>query len=77
MTVITISREFGCYGDLLAERVARTLKFHLVDKAFIRDVLAQYGLTEFDEEYESKAGSSGDDAWLMHDHPCVPHTRPL
>lgn len=59
MTVITISRESGSYGDLLAERVARTLGYHLVDKAFISAVLAQYGLTEFEEEYERKPGFWG------------------
>lgn len=56
MTVITISREFGSYGDVLAERVARTLGCHLVDKAFVSDVLRQYGVAEFDLEYEKQPG---------------------
>ena len=56
MTVITISREFGSGGDALAERVAETLGFHLVDKAFISAVLCQYGITEFDAEYEKTPG---------------------
>jgi cytidylate kinase len=56
MTVITISREFGSGGDLLAERVAASLGYHLVDKAFISAVLCQYGLVEFDAEYEKKSG---------------------
>lgn len=59
MTVITISRECGSYGDLLAERVARTLGYHLVDKAFVSAVLSQYGLAEFEEEYEKKPGFWG------------------
>lgn len=56
MTVITISREFGSGGDMLAERVAATLGYHLVDKAFISAVLCQYGLTEFELEYEKAPG---------------------
>ena len=56
MTVITISREFGSGGDALAERLAATLGYHLVDKAFIGAVLCQYGLAEFDLEYEKTPG---------------------
>lgn len=56
MTVITISREFGSGGDALAERVAATLGYHLVDKTFISAVLCQYGVTEFDVEYEKTPG---------------------
>lgn len=56
MTVITISREFGSGGDLLAEKVASALGYHLVDKAFISEVLRQYGLAEFDIEYEKQPG---------------------
>lgn len=56
MSVITISREFGSGGDVLAERVAEALGYHLVDKAFISAVLHQYGIVEFDEEYEKQPG---------------------
>lgn len=56
MTVITISREFGSVGDLLAERVAAALNYHFVDKAFVSSVLCQYGLAEFDLEYEKQPG---------------------
>jgi cytidylate kinase len=56
MTVITISREFGSGGDLLAEKVAASLGYHLVDKAFISAVLCQYGLAEFDLDYETQPG---------------------
>jgi cytidylate kinase len=56
MTVITISREYGSGGDLLAEKVAHSLGYHLVDKAFVSAVLCQYGLAEFDIEYEKKPG---------------------
>lgn len=56
MTVITISREYGSGGDQLAEKVAQALGYHLVDKAFVSEVLCQYGLTEFDSEYEKQPG---------------------
>lgn len=56
MSVITISREFGSGGDLLAENVAGALGYHLVDKAFVGAVLCQYGLAEFDIEYEKQPG---------------------
>ena len=56
MRVITISREFGSGGSLLAEKVASALGYHLVDKAFISEVLRQYGLAEFDIEYEKQPG---------------------
>ena len=56
MTVITISREFGSFGDVLAERVAHALGYHLVDKAFVSAVLRQYGVAEFDLEYETQPG---------------------
>jgi len=56
MRVVTISREFGSGGDVLAEQVAKALGFHLVDKAFISSVLNQYGLVEFDAEYEKRPG---------------------
>jgi len=56
MGIITISREFGSGGDQLAAEVARSLGYHLVDKAFISAVLCQYGVTEFDVEYEKQSG---------------------
>ena len=56
MTVITLSREFGCEGDRVAAQVAETLGYHLIDKDFIADVLEQYGLVEFNAEYDSKLG---------------------
>ena len=56
MTVITISREYGSGGDQLAEKVAQALGYQLVDKAFVSAVLCQYGLTEFDSEYEKQPG---------------------
>lgn len=51
MSVITISREFGSEGDVIAQGVAQTLGFHFVDQKFIGTILGQYGYVEFDEEY--------------------------
>jgi cytidylate kinase len=56
MTVITISRDFGSGGELLAGQVAQSLGYHLVDRAFVSAVLRQYGVAEFDVEYEKQAG---------------------
>jgi cytidylate kinase len=51
--VITISREFGSEGENIAERIAKTLGYHFVDKNVISDLLGQYGVVEFDREYET------------------------
>ena len=56
MSVITISRDFGSEGDYIAERIARTLGYHFVDKEFFESVLSQYGLVEFDREYDVLPG---------------------
>jgi len=53
MSVITISREFGSGGSVIAQKVSKALDYHLVDKEFIGEVLSQYGLVEFDKEYDS------------------------
>ena len=53
MSVITISREFGSEGDGIARRIAQTLGYHFVDREFIGTLLGQYGLIEFDKEYEA------------------------
>jgi cytidylate kinase len=52
MAVITISREFGSDGDWIAERVAQSLGYRLVGKELIGALLREYGLVEFDKEYE-------------------------
>ncbi len=52
MAVITISREYGSDGDWIAERVAQSLGYHLVGKELIGALLSEYGLVEFDKEYE-------------------------
>jgi cytidylate kinase len=53
MSVITISRQYGSEGDRIAAQVAQTLGYHLVDKTLIGNLLAEYGLVEFDREYET------------------------
>jgi cytidylate kinase len=56
MSAITISREYGSEGEIIAERTAQLLGYHLVDKEFIAAVLNRYGLIDFGEEYESLPG---------------------
>ncbi|MBE7555658.1 MAG: cytidylate kinase-like family protein [Anaerolineales bacterium] len=56
MAVITISRELGSAGSTIAERAARTLGYHFVDKRTIAEVLIQYGFVEFDKAYDSAPG---------------------
>jgi cytidylate kinase len=56
MSVITISRDFGSEGDYIAERIAQTLGYHFVDKEFFSTVLSEYGLVEFDREYDTLPG---------------------
>lgn len=54
--IITISREFGCNGTEVAERLARKLKFFLVNKKYINESMVKHGLTE--EQLESLEESS-------------------
>lgn len=56
MSVITISREFGSVGDDIGARVARRLGYHLVDKEFIGALLREYGLLNFEKEFETPQG---------------------
>lgn len=51
MSVMTISREFGCGGDVIARQVAQALNYHFVDQKFIGTILGQYGYVEFDTEF--------------------------
>jgi cytidylate kinase len=51
MSVITISREFGSEGDMIAHQVVQSLNYHFVDQKFIGDILGQYGYVEFDKEF--------------------------
>jgi cytidylate kinase len=54
--IITISREFGCNGTEIAERLAKRLKFLFINKSYINEAMIRYGLTE--EQLESLEESS-------------------
>jgi len=56
MSVITISRDLGSEGDYIADSVAQKLGYHLIEKNFFYKVLSQYGLVEFDREYDELPG---------------------
>lgn len=56
MAVITISRELGSEGGLIAETVARALGYHLADKNTLEKVLNEYGLMEFERMYDNIPG---------------------
>jgi cytidylate kinase len=56
MSVITISREFGCVGDDIGARIAERLGYHFVDKEFIGALLREYGLINFEKEFETPQG---------------------
>lgn len=56
MATVTISREFGSGGGVVARRLAQALGYHLVDKEFMRSVLGQYGLLRFEEVYDAAPG---------------------
>ena len=53
MSVLTISRELGSEGSSIAEKTAQTLGYHFMNKKSIGMVMSQYGITEFNQEYES------------------------
>lgn len=53
MAVITISREFGSGGADIAHQVAKALGYHHAGQELIGKVLAQYGIVEFDQEYDA------------------------
>ena len=51
MTAITISREIGSQGDLIAELTAKKLGYKLVDKNTIEQVFQKYGMVDFKKIY--------------------------
>ncbi|NTW00877.1 MAG: cytidylate kinase-like family protein [Oscillochloris sp.] len=53
MAVITISNELGSGGRDIAHQVAKTLGYAYVDKRTTDEILRQYGLTKFDDLYNS------------------------
>jgi len=46
--LITVSRQLGAGGSLVAERVAQTLAFRLVDRALVDEVAARAGVAPAD-----------------------------
>lgn len=56
MSTITISREIGSLGSQIAEQAARSLGYCLADKSTLETMLKDYGMNEFDEEYQSVPG---------------------
>ena len=54
MTVITISREYGTLGDEIAQGVADQMNMPVADKATFRNLLAEYGLINFTDFYETE-----------------------
>ena len=53
MSVITFSREIGSQGRQIAENTAHVLGYHFMDKNSIGSIMEEYGLVEFDRQYES------------------------
>jgi cytidylate kinase len=56
MPVITISREFGSLGSVVAEKAAQMLGYHLTDKSTIEEIFKDYGLPSLEGEYDSIPG---------------------
>ena len=46
MTVITISRQFGSYGDEIAKKLCEILNFHYFDKLLVMQAAKEAGLAE-------------------------------
>ena len=53
MAVLTVSRDYGSDGDIIAQQTAQIFGYHLVDLKFIGTVIGQYGYVEFDKEYRN------------------------
>lgn len=56
MPVVTISREFGSLGSVVAEKTAQMLGYHLTDKSTIEEIFRDYGLPSLEGEYDSIPG---------------------
>ena len=56
MPVVTISREFGSLGSVVAEKTAQMLGYHLTDKSTIEEIFRDYGLPKLEGEYDSIPG---------------------
>lgn len=55
MCVITVSREFGSDGSVIAHDVAQALGYQFVDRQIIAKILSQYGFVEYMDDYDSAA----------------------
>ncbi len=55
MPAITISREIGSLGDMIAEQAARRLGYALVDKNVIGRIFSQFGFIDFKETYDESS----------------------
>jgi len=53
MSVITISRELGSQGSVIAEKAAQSLGYQLVDKNTVEAVFREYGMASLKDEYDS------------------------
>lgn len=53
MAVMTLSGELGSNSREIAQRVAQTLRYELVDKNIYDGIFRQYGLTKFEDLYSS------------------------
>ena len=53
MSVITISRELGSQGSVIAEKAAQALGYRLVDKNTVETVFHEYGMSSLKDEYDS------------------------
>jgi len=56
MSVISISRELGSQGSLIAENAAHALGYHLADETTIETMLKGYGMVKFAQDYKSMPG---------------------
>lgn len=56
MAVVTISRQLGSKGAEIGQEVAKNLGYDFVDKRTIDGIFRQYGLTKFDDLYDSAPG---------------------
>ncbi len=56
MGVITISRQIGSEGTVIAKRVAEQLGLSFIDKEDIEKVMHAYGFSAFEEVYNTRPG---------------------
>ncbi len=63
MAVITVSREIGSQGSVIAHKAADALGYHVVDKDLMEEVFLLYGLPEFRKVYDEVPGPGGRVDW--------------